>query len=157
GEVVGDEEIGDVELDSELAEERDHAALDGHVQPGGDLVGDDEIRAEGEGPGNGDPLTLPAGELVWVPVSRIPGEPDPLEELGDPRVTVAVPPVDGQGLAHDLLDPLARVERGIGVLEDDLHAPPKRPELARRHVGDVLAVEEDPTPGRLDEPEDRPP
>ena len=56
----------------QLAQEREHAQLDGHVEAGGDLVGDHQVRTEGERPGDGDPLALPARELVRVSPRRLP-------------------------------------------------------------------------------------
>ena len=38
-------------------------ALDGDVEGRGDLVGDDDLGPGGDGPGQGDPLALPAGQL----------------------------------------------------------------------------------------------
>ena len=37
----------------------------------------------------------------------------------------------------------ARVQRAVGILEDHLHAPAQRDQLAPRHAGDVLAIEQD--------------
>ena len=61
--------------------------------------------------------------------------------------------VDAQPLADAVADELARVERGEGVLEDDLHAPPIRLQRLALQGRDVRAVEDDP-PGRgVDEPQ----
>ncbi len=52
--------------------------------------------------------------------------------------------------ADDLAHRHARVEARIGVLKDDLHPTPQRPERALREVRDVVAVEHHPPEGRLD-------
>ncbi len=57
---------------------------------------------------------------------------------------------------QDLADRHARIERGIGVLEDHLHAPAQRPDLRLGRVGDVGAVEQHPSGGRLVQPRDQP-
>ncbi len=61
-----------------------------------------------------------------------------------------------QRLADELADPLARVQRRVGVLEDHLHLPPQRPHLAPGEAGDLLAVEADRAGGRLDQLQDGP-
>ena len=60
-----------------------------------------------------------------------------------------------QRLADDLAGPLARVERGVGVLEDHLHLAPQRPHLPPREAGDLAPVEADRARGRLDQLQDR--
>ena len=65
--------------------------------------------------------------------------------------------MDAQRLADDPADGVARVERRERVLEDHLHPPPQRLELALAERGDVLAVEDDPARGRLVQAEERPP
>jgi hypothetical protein len=64
--------------------------------------------------------------------------------------------VHAQRLADDAPDAVPRVERGERILEDDLHAPPQRAQLALTQVRDVLAVEHDPSAGRLVKPQQRP-
>ena len=49
--------------------------------------------------------------------------------------------MNAQRLGDDVAHPPARIERGIGVLEDHLHLAPQRPQLAQRLVRDVLALE----------------
>ena len=51
---------------------------------------------------------------------------------------------------------LARVERGEGVLEDDLHAPPIGLQGVALEGRDVRAVEDDPAGGGVDEPQQQP-
>jgi len=55
--------------------------------------------------------------------------------------------VHQQALAHALADRHARVERGIRVLEDDLHVATQRFELAAVQLEHVLALEEHPAAG----------
>src|SRR5678816_3945501 len=50
----------------------------------------------------------------------------------------------------------ARIERGVWVLEDDLHLAPQRLELGGRRVREVLAGEADLAGGRLLETQDEP-
>ena len=61
--------IDEAELALQLADQVEHRALDRDVERGGDLVGDEHLRAAGERPGEGDALPLPAGELRRVRVA----------------------------------------------------------------------------------------
>ena len=49
-----------------------HLRLDRHVERRDGLVGDDELRLDGERAGDPDPLPLPAAELVRLAVGRAP-------------------------------------------------------------------------------------
>jgi hypothetical protein len=51
--------------------------------------------------------------------------------------------MDGEGFGEDLADAHARVEGGVGVLEDDLHAAAKVTELAGAGGAEVLPGEAD--------------
>ena len=64
GEVVGDEDVGQVAPLLQLLQQIQDLRLDGHIERGDRLVGDDQLRVESEGPGEADPLALAAGELV---------------------------------------------------------------------------------------------
>ena len=65
-EIVGDEQVGHAEVALQLHQEVEHLGLHALVQGGDGLVAHDELRVGGEGPGDGHPLQLPAGELVRV-------------------------------------------------------------------------------------------
>ena len=85
GEVVGDEQVGEVELALQVLEQVDDLSLDRDVERRDGLVGDDEVGVEGEGTGEADPLPLAARELVRVARGGIRGQPDGLEQLADAR------------------------------------------------------------------------
>jgi hypothetical protein len=57
-------------------------------------------------------------------------------------------------LGNDVAHFHARVERAVRVLEDHLHAPAQRDQLAALHAVDVLAVEQDLAGSRPFEPQD---
>ena len=63
-EIVGDEEIRQLELVLELLEQVDHLRLDRDVERRHRLVGDDQLRPQRERARDADPLALAAGELV---------------------------------------------------------------------------------------------
>ena len=60
-----------------------------------------------------------------------------------------------QRVADDLPDPLARVERGVGVLEDHLHLAPQRPHLACARGRRSPGPRSDRARGRLEQLQDR--
>ena len=126
GEVVADEEVGEAEALLEIAHEVEDLGLDGDVEGGGGFVADEEVRFGGEGAGDGDALALAAGEFVGVFFAVGGGEADLGEELADAVGDVFGRGEDGEGadgFGDDVADAPARVERGVGVLEDHVHFP----------------------------------
>ena len=81
GQVVGDDEVGEVELVLQLLEQVDHLRLHRDVEGRDRLVGDDELGLDGQRPGDADPLALAAGELVRVLRQRGGGQADGREQL----------------------------------------------------------------------------
>src|SRR5690606_39081492 len=59
-EVMGDEDKGQAELVLEVHQEVEDLGLDGDVEGGDVLVGDDELGLQSEGAGNAEALTLAA-------------------------------------------------------------------------------------------------
>ena len=103
--------------------------LDGYVQGGGRLVGEEQRRFAGQGAGDGDPLTHAATELVGQPIDSGFGFWDPYlvekierDLLRFSAVDVLVLPQVFNDLAADLDH---RVQGGHGILEDhgDLCSP----------------------------------
>ena len=119
--------------------------LDGHVEGGGGLVGEEDLRAAGQRDGDGHALAHPARQLVRVfaeALLRL-GDADRLQQ-GEGRLlrllAVHLEVVDQRlgDLAADLHD---RVERGHRVLEDHRHLrAPDRAHLLLGVSGDVGAL-----------------
>ena len=87
--VVGDKEQGEVEVGLQLAEQVEDLRLHADVECGDRLVGDDERRAQGQGAGNADALSLAAREGVRI-AARISGvESHALHQLAHALVAVA--------------------------------------------------------------------
>ena len=57
--------------------------------------------------------------------------------------------VNGHGLGHDLADGHTRIERSIRILEDELHLATHVLDLMFAHLGNIFALEEHLTGGRL--------
>src|SRR5438128_3085995 len=153
--VVRDEQVGQLELGLQLGHQVEYLRLDRHVERGHRLIGYHELGTEYQRPRQADSLPLPAAELVRITIDVIAAQPDFLQNVGH-RLFPAPPAlhtVVAQPLAHDLADRQAWVERGVGILEDDLHLSTGGLELAGPHRQDIPAVEPDPPPGRLDQPQ----
>ena len=92
--------------------------------------------SQGQRPGDADALALAAGELVREAPGVVGRETDELEQLGDTGVVVALDLLDPQRLGDRRADGEARVERGLRILEHDLHAraqlEPHRVAIERR-------------------------
>ena len=110
----------------QVLDQIEHLRLHRHVERRDRLVGDDEVRLDGERAGDADALALAAGELVREAPRRARGRG---RRARAARRSGRVAPrrgprrCDVEGLADDLVDAQARVEAGIRILEDDLHAP----------------------------------
>ena len=120
-----DEHVGQILLLLEVQQQVDDLRLDRHVQCGDRLVADDESRLGRQRTGNADTLPLAAGELVREPVQEVGREAAVVHDLEDHLLHTGVLLLDHvvrlHTLADDLADAHARVQRGIRVLEDELH------------------------------------
>src|ERR1035437_8136713 len=156
-EVVRDEQIREAVVALQPRQQRQHLRLHRHVERRYGLVEHDELRLDGKRPRDRDALALSAGELVRELCGVARAQPDLLERSRHPRVR--------RGAFRELvrLDPLAngaahahsRIERGVWILEDDLHPaaePAERLPLQREHV---RAVKRHASGGRLDQAQDR--
>ena len=127
-EVVADEQIGQMELGAQILEQVDDLRLDRDVERRDRLVADHELGIERQRPGDADALALAAAHLVRVAVGEAARQAAQAEDLVDARLERgrgAMGAVDVERLADDLAHLHARIERGIGVLEDRLHAAAK--------------------------------
>ncbi len=121
--VVRHEQCRHPEALLEVVEQREDLGLDGHVQGGGRLVGEQHLRLAGERDGDHHPLAQAPGEVMRILLAAAPwvwaARPAP------------APRARGRGLlasttlrwrlyrlGHLLADLLRRVERGLRVLED---------------------------------------
>src|SRR5215467_2561617 len=66
--IVGDEQVRQVELLLELLQQVDDLGLDGHVQRRHRLVTHNKLGVDGQGAGHPDALPLPAAEFMRKPV-----------------------------------------------------------------------------------------
>ena len=127
-----------------------HLRLHGDVERRDRLVGDDELRLEGERAGDADALALAAGEFVRIAVHRVRRQADALPAArATARGRSAAVPMPWMTSASPMMSRtvMRGFEAGIRVLEDHLHAPAQRPQRRRVERGDVGAVEPDAAAG----------
>ncbi len=129
-EVVADEQHAHAPLGLQAREQVEDLALDGHVERGGRLVGDEQLRLAGERHGDHDALLLAARQLVRIGAQAPPrlGQADLGEQFLGARqgLPPAQPQVQGERLAELVGHAQHRVERAHRVLE---------------HAGDVAAAQ----------------
>ena len=100
-EIVADEQVGEVALLLQVAQQIDDLRLHAHVERAGRLVQHHELRLQHHGARDGDALALAAGELVRIAVLRVGIEADLLQRRADaraPRVLVELRLLDRQAL-----------------------------------------------------------
>ena len=120
--VVGDEDDGEPALLLDGVDELQNLRLNGHVQRGGRLVADQDLRVGGQGDGDDHALPHAAGQLEGVlvePALRI-GDAHSSQQLQRPllRVTLGNLFVEQHGLGQLLADLHDGVQAGQRVLED---------------------------------------
>ncbi len=145
-EVVSDEQDAEPELALELAEEVEDLRLDGHVERGGRLVGDEEARRARQRHREHHALAHPTRELMRELVCALlgVGDRDEIEHL-QRAATRRVPSdalVEPHGLLELVADGVRRVEARERVLEH--HRDPRTADLAHvveRQLEKVATVE----------------
>src|SRR5215218_2482591 len=145
GEVVGYEDVGEVEFLLQVLQKVDDLRLDRDVQSRDWLVADDQARVESDGPCHPDPLPLSARKLVGVAIVVLGVQADHLEKLLHPPLALAgatAHVVDPERLGDDVAYGHAGVQARIRVLEDDLHVPPHAEHPLAIVTQYVLAVED---------------
>ena len=160
GQVVGDEDVGQTHLLLKLFQQVQDLRLDGDVQGGDWLVTDDKLGLHGQSPGDADALAAASVQLMGVGVEQPGGQPHGLHQLRHPGVDFGLLDEDMiglDGLADDLAHRLPGVQRGVGVLKNELHVLTHTAHLAQTQLPDVLALEEYLPGGGFDEPEDSAP
>ncbi len=154
--VVGDEQVAQAKLVAEVGQEVEHLGLGGEIQGTDGLIAHHELRFADQGTGDGDPLALAAGELAGVAVHGLTGQPHAFEHgFGFFARHCGGNPADPQRLRQRSTDALARVQRGVGVLEDRPQFTAEGAALCSTGMGDVLALVADGAAGALLEAKDR--
>src|SRR6266853_1638354 len=90
GELARDEDVAHVVLVLQVLQQIQDLRLDRDIERRYRLVADEHIRLHREAAGDGDPLSLAAGELMRVLEERNLGEPHLFEQLVDPVAALAL-------------------------------------------------------------------
>src|SRR6516164_7225441 len=130
--IVSNEEISEREFLLQILQEIDDLGLDRNVERGDRLVADDQLGLDRKRPRNADALALAARKLVRIADHVIGLQAYGFEQAHDALLELAsalCQSVNDQGFADDGSDAHAWVERGIGILEDDLDVATQRAQL----------------------------
>ncbi|VTR68114.1 hypothetical protein DESC_690051 [Desulfosarcina cetonica] len=122
-EIVGDEQVGQLQAFLQILEQIEDLGLDGNIQGGDGLVANHEGGVRGQGPGDADALALPAAELVRVVPPGFPAQAHEVQEFRNAPIDhrpVAVA-VGQEGFGENAAHAQPRIKGGVGILEDDLH------------------------------------
>ena len=152
--VMGDEHDGRTVFLLQGVHQVQNLGLNGHVQGGGGLIGNQQLGLAGQGHGDHDTLAHTAGQLVGILTGHGlgVGDLDGLQHL-DALLCgflLAQSLMDDEGLGKLLLYAEHRVQAGHGLLED--HGDPVAPDVVHLLGGDlcqILTVEGDGAAGNI--------
>ena len=112
-------------------EQLEHFETPGGVERAGGLVGEHERRLVGEGAGDGEALTLTAGQHAGR-VPRLVGEPEEVEQVARPRLGLPAGHAGDDGRQRDVLQNAHALEQ-VEELEDDA-------DVTAAHTSQVVLV-----------------
>ena len=120
--VVGDEQVAQIQFVSQVEQQLQDLPLDGHVQRRDRLVRHDEAGSLDEGCRDGHPLLLTAGQLVRLVGDQLVIQSDSRHHIQHPALAFGcvVFSEDAQRLFQDPAHCLGRVQAAVGVLEHHL-------------------------------------
>ena len=123
--IVGDKEIGQIALLFHVDEQVDDPRLNRNVQRRNRFVADNEFRLQRQRTGNADDLPHTAVQLVRIVVEQIARDAHAVAQRKHIFVKILSRKIVGgmnlKRLTQNGAHGLARVQRGIGILKDDLH------------------------------------
>ncbi len=141
--VVRDEQAGESALALQIHHQVEHLGLHGDVERRRRLVADEEFGAGRDRARDRDALALAARELVRKLAHVHALEAHRREQSGHVlgRLGGRHQPLLEQRFGDDVRDAPARVEAGVRILEDHLHAPPQRARGLERAVQRGLHIQ----------------
>src|SRR6185437_787525 len=157
-EIMAYEDVGEPEALLQRLHQVYDLRLDRHVERRHRLVGHDQLGLYREGAGDRQALALAAGEFVRIAARMLGTQAHQLEQLADtlaPRLHVLGEAMQEQWLAQHGADGHARIETGVGVLEDHLQPPAAGAHLLGIERQQVVALEAHTTGAGLDQTQDQ--
>ena len=148
-----DEDEREMHLAGELREEIDDLRLDGNVESADRFVRDNELRLDRERAGDGDALALAAGEFVGILFDEPRCEPDLLHQFAHAPRQLAGGNllVRLNRLGQRVVNGHARIQRGVGILEDHLEVRPRLTQFRALQLLQMLSRQHHRALGRRDE------
>ena len=125
GQVVTDEQIRQAALALQVFHDVEHLRLHTHIERRGWLITHQKLGCGGQGAGYRDALALSTRELVWVLDHIERRQAHRLEQLGHTGLElfgIADQAVLFERFTNDVVHRPARVQAGVGVLENHLNA-----------------------------------
>ncbi len=150
--IVRYEQVGDAEALLQILQQVHHLRADRHIQRGHRFVRHDQPRLGRQRAGDRDALTLAAGEFKRAAAQMHRIQPNQAQQFDHPFAAlrpVGIQAIDVERLGDDVLDTLARAERGIRILEHDLDIAPAPAQRATAEAEQILAAERDAAGGRF--------
>ncbi|MNY19529.1 hypothetical protein D3C86_1529670 [compost metagenome] len=151
---MADEQIGHPQLLAQVAQQFENRCTDHGIQCRGHLVAENQIRLGCEGPGQIDPLFLPAGQFVRTTFSHRARQTNEIQQLTDTlaQSRTLEAEIHLQRATQNSADAVHRVECGVGILEDHLNASELLVGARRQAATQRLAIEGQPAESRLQQP-----
>src|SRR5262249_8827158 len=128
GEIVGNENVGEAKLALQIAQQVKHLGADRDIERRYWLVANDKLRLDRKGARAGDALALAAGKFMRITAWRPRVKPGPGEETARPPATPRRRQhvMQRQRFGENLADSHPRIERGIGILKNELGVAAQR-------------------------------
>src|SRR5262249_55824979 len=142
----------------QVLEQINHLGLHRNVESTDRFVTHNELRFDGQCPGNANALSLAATEFVRITVRLRRVQTDVLEQRGYALTPVLAgwnKPMDVQRLSDTVFNGQAWIEGAVGVLENHLEPTAQRPQLGTCYARDILAFEKKLTCDRFDQTDHR--
>lgn len=142
--VVRDEYERQVILPLQSRKEVQDLRLDRNIESRDRLIANDQFWLQGECPGNPKTLTLATGKLMRIKPIVLRSQANLLEQLRDPISACGRCPdfQHVQRFPDALTSCQTRIERRVGILEDNLDTPPDLPKLFALLSQHVLAIKQ---------------
>ena len=140
---MADEDEGHARITAQGLQQFDHIRPDNGVERRCHLVAQHHLRVCRKRARQIDPLLLAARQFMRVTLGKGRRKLDHLQKLEKPLVfrRPGQPAIEFKRPADDVLDPLARVQGGVGHLIDELHLAKLFPRPVAKIRGDALAIQ----------------
>ena len=157
--IMSDEQIGQPHIALQILQQIDDLRLDGNIKRRDRLITHNKARAQDQRTRNADALTLAARKFMRKAIQRAAWQANTVQHFSDLLACLGAgfSAMDHHRFSDDILDSHARIERAIGVLENDLHGPAKFTHRRAAKPRDFLPLKADIACGGVKQPDQQPP